>query len=1228
MQTTLLGVAIAFILALLAALIGPYFVDWNQFRPQFEVEASRVLGTPVRVEGALDARLLPTPTLRLRKVAAGKPNDPGRVAAEKLDVEFSLGSLMRGDWRASELSIDGLTVNLGLDERGRLVGPSLSGAGNFGGLSIDRLNLTGKMGLYDAASRSTIALDDITFSGDVRALTGSVRGEGQLSYYGERYPFKLSTGQTNDGNGTRFRFGVEPGARPISAYVDGVVSFETDAPHFDGALSFVRTAALKNTPQGAVLQTPWRVTANVRAEPSSAKLEQLELSYGSEDNAFKLTGVADTRFGASPLLHVVLAARQLDGDRLLAKEGATSEPAQIIANLRELVAGLPQPPLPVQAEIGIDSITLGGRPVQNVGVDLRADTSGWQIDKLELRAPGATQVTLSGATQEATGFKGAISIDSADPDLLAMWLQGRKEAVLRGQRAMRLRGQLSVTSDSVALDGIRTDFGSGELLGRLAWVKAPSGGSRFEADLKTGLLDIDTTLALARAAMAQDGLPTEGSVKLQASVAKWAGQELRPFAASFDLTPKMLTVEKFAVGAVGGMAADGSGAFDFADGTGKFNVAASGASTSQIVSLLMPVAPELANRISAAGETGVARVAVAASLDKGSGERGKARVSLDIDGAGMKGVASLTGTPRLTDARAFNIDAMSRDEWAFDAKSTFAAGSKLIGLMPLGDIVKTLTGAEAVQVDVMANGALRAPLRFKATLSGNALDLDAEGRAEFWSKDAPRPDGTSSDFNLTVRRANLSTLLDQPQALNISLTSRLVVSLDQLTLRDIDSKVGGSRVRGRLSFVRGNEATVDGELGTDVLDIGPVFASALGINGGDPAAPLRQGLMRGWRGQVTFQALRGVLPGGLELRPVGGILKTNGEALAFEGVKGTLGGGELKADIDARPGINGLGIDARVQLSGVEGSMLRYRSLTMPSAKASLQMSLASRGRSAQALTGSLSGAGSFALNNIRIPNLDPRAFDLAMRAGDAGQPTGDAQLKALLEPALAAGSFAVPSAQVAFVVSDGRLRVGATTLESEGARAVISGGYDITADQADMRASLISTGLPGRPEILLTAYGPPDALVRTLDLTSLSSWLAVRAIDRETRRLDAIERGEIPPPLVAIPSPATVSPPAPATKDAAIAPQPAPATPDATPGLPPIGDVPIPGGDPRRVAPAKPKPVAPRPPQTAIAPPGEAQSAPALPPPIEVKPAPGPAPRAAPPKPRPPLVLTPSFSN
>src|ERR1700691_1458956 len=138
-QTTLRGLAIAFIIARIAALVGPYFIDWDQFRPQFEAEATQIIGAPVRVAGKLDARLLPSPSLRLRSVVVGGANDLGKVRADKLDVEFSLGSLMRGEWRANELTINGFGLDLGPDPQGKIDLPASNGKFNLGSLAIDRL---------------------------------------------------------------------------------------------------------------------------------------------------------------------------------------------------------------------------------------------------------------------------------------------------------------------------------------------------------------------------------------------------------------------------------------------------------------------------------------------------------------------------------------------------------------------------------------------------------------------------------------------------------------------------------------------------------------------------------------------------------------------------------------------------------------------------------------------------------------------------------------------------------------------------------------------------------------------------------------------------------------------------------------------------------------------------------------------------------------------------------
>jgi large subunit ribosomal protein L24 len=280
-----------------------------------------------------------------------------------------------------------------------------------------------------------------------------------------------------------------------------------------------------------------------------------------------------------------------------------------------------------------------------------------------------------------------------------------------------------------------------------------------------------------------------------------------------------------------------------------------------------------------------------------------------------------------------------------------------------------------------------------------------------------------------------------------------------------------------------------------------------------------------------------------------------------------------------------------------------------------MQMTLTSQGRSAAALIGALSGSGTVTLEAAKIAGLDPHAFEVAVRASDSGQARDDIRLKAIVEPVLAAGSLSVGSVQLPFTIRDGRMRVAATAVDAQGVRAVLSGGYDIPADQADIRASLaltLATPTSGRPEIQLFAAGTPDAMTRTVDVAALSSWLAVRAIDHETRRLDAIERGEPPPPP---PTPVSI-PKAPDAEE------------DPGPKVEPLKNVPLPAAHPRRAKQPKAASPPPRPappPPVAVAPPPPAQQAAPLPPPIEVRPAPG---AVAKPKPKPPLALTPQVAN
>jgi uncharacterized protein involved in outer membrane biogenesis len=1246
-QTTLLGLAIALIVALAAALVGPYFVDWNQFRPQFEAEAAKVIGAPVRVAGALEARLLPSPILRLRSVVVGGTNDLGKVRADKLDVEFSLGSLMRGEWRATEVTIGDIALDLGLDPQGRIDWPGGGGKFNLGSLSIDRLHLTGRAALHDASSHRTLELNDIAFSGDLRSLAGSLRGDGSATVAGSRYPFRVSSGQSADGNSTRLHLVVDSSARPVSVELDGFLNFEARSPRFDGTVTWAasagkgdkRDAPLSDTPFS---NTPWRISARVKADHAAAKLDQIEASYGADDAALKLTGVGELRLGTSPLLHATLSARQLDADRFAAKEaskessangaksnaikfgdGNDADPVRVMPVLRALIAALPETPIPAALELSSEQIVVGGRSVQNFVAELRSDTKSWAVDRLDLRAPGATHVTLNGKAGNGTSgdsaagrFKGALLIESSDPDALVMWLQGRSELAYRSQSPFRLNGDVTIDGNGFAIDNVKSEIDGGTLEGRIAWTHDVKNGAAFEAALKAERLDLDSANAFARAVIGPQGeWPERAKLSLAVNHAISAGRDLHPFAAKFSYDPKTWTLDTLKIGEASGVMLDGGGVFDRTNATGKLSLNSSAASLSQLAGSISPVWPKLAARLNAMKlAPGPAHVKLTLAVDKEAAraDRANALATIDLDAPQFKGSATISAKPGSANLRDADLDKLLRGDVTVETRMSSEQGAPLLALLGLDGVIAARDGAARLQGSV--SGAWGTPLHLKLDLAGAGFDAEAQGTADPFVQGFD-PKAIKASLSLKAHGLNLAPLFDlkpSDKAMqDVGLSTRVSFANEKLTLDDIDGTIAGSRLRGRVAMTLDGERKVDGEVGLDALDLAPAFALVIGA-GRDPAEPFGSALAKGWRGQIAFQALRGMLPGGSELRPLSGIVKGDGQSLTVDSIKGGIGGGEVSGNIEARQTAGGLTLNSRVAFTGVDGAALHYRALAMPAGRTSLQMTLASQGRSASALTGAISGNGTVTLEAARIAGLDPRAFEIAIRASDEGQATDDARLRKLVEPALSAGALLVASAQIPFTIHDGRLRVSATTLDGEGVHAIVSGGYDIPADQADIRAVLTAPGAgmgqASPPEIAIFAAGSPDALSPTADVAALSSWLAVRAIDRETRRLDSIERGEA--------NPVSIQPAQPMSSPDAASPQPS-ADPPLRPQPPrPRVSAPRPAAvPPAAYAPAVNAPAN----NTAAAAPVVSQQAPPpLPPPIEVRPVPRPA------RPKPPLVLTP----
>ena len=121
MNSFLLALTAVLILVLSALFAAPLFIDWNDYRPVFETQASKLLGRDVRVGGNVHMVLLPAPELRFDdvKVADAKGGfDQPLLEARSIETWLNIGALMRGIIEARKITISEPVLRLALRDDG------------------------------------------------------------------------------------------------------------------------------------------------------------------------------------------------------------------------------------------------------------------------------------------------------------------------------------------------------------------------------------------------------------------------------------------------------------------------------------------------------------------------------------------------------------------------------------------------------------------------------------------------------------------------------------------------------------------------------------------------------------------------------------------------------------------------------------------------------------------------------------------------------------------------------------------------------------------------------------------------------------------------------------------------------------------------------------------------------------------------------------------------------
>lgn len=1224
MQTTLLSLAIALILALLAALVGPFYVDWNQHRAAFETEASRLVGLQVRVRGAIEARLLPVPSLVLNDVKIGPAGEEPRLHAQSLRLVLGLGPLVKGEVRATNMRLVEPEFSIGLDATGRIDWPGMAMGLDPDAISIERLTVqNGRVTLTDAASNGKAVLEKLDFSGEMRSLFGPFKGEGAFIVNGYHHPFRLSTGRVSD-SAFRVRLSTDPIDRPLLAETDGTLSWEAGEPRFEGVLTLTRRAATMRADGNAMVIEPWRATSKVKLNPASALLEQVEFQYGPEERAIKLAGSANVRLGSRPLFEGALSARQIDVDRLV---GTLDEPKRSPASVAKAFAetfGVMRPVLPVSLALSVDSLTLAGANLQMVGIDLRSAGDVWNLERLDFRAPGISQISLSGRVDIApsgAGFAGAMKLESSDPKTLLAWFDGRAVTAPGQIKPWHLRGDVTLSNDRIAIERLRTELERETVQGRVVYSWSDgTRPARLEAALNSPELDLDSLLAFGNATLAGTAFerPRDISLALDLGRARFADMEVRNASGRLRWDANGLQVERLSVGDFGGAAFVANGNIDTSTASprGNLSVDLDARNLAGVTALATRFVPEHAERMQRiASRLGNAKLQALLNVGDAPAGAGGPRTSAKLDLKGRAGPLRITLAAVASGAPgAFGTDLgnLRTAELKLDTRLDSDDGNVLIGVLGLDQFVSV--DKRPGQLSFTANGPIGGDLRFEGRIAGGGLEAAAQGSV--------RPFGDEpivAAFDLNLANANLGPLrpkLGGP--LPVTLKSKIAVAGTTVSLQDFSGTLAGTPVKGRLAFGLETPLRIDGRIDSDAVDGSVMLMTLLGVplpSAKNDAAWSSEpfGQAADLAGQLEFSSKRVSFAPALALRQMRGTLRFARSEMELTELEGEIGGGRLSGRVLLRSGAGGLTARSTLRLTSADLLALLPAEISRNalSGRVAVQLDAEGSGLSPAAFIGSVGGNGTIVVEDLQIGALDPRAFDAVIRAADQGLVMDQARVHSTVTTVLDKGRLNIPWAEGVVAIASGQVRLGSMLAPAQAADVNLSGRYELGAGAVTVRLALSGPPkppTPERPEIVAAYRGPLAAPQRNVDVSTLVTWLALRSVEQQAKQLEALEskRREALAATAVVPETASAVPGAP------VVPAPVPAAAPRegvdTPVPTPPQAVPPSGGAAQGVSPNS--AVAPKDQPPAAAEGGAAttvQQAAPLPPPVVVRPTPRP---------------------
>ncbi|MDH0869156.1 AsmA-like C-terminal region-containing protein [Agrobacterium pusense] len=1116
---------------LFSALLIPYFVDWTDFRRDFEDQASRILGKKVVVHGRVEARILPFPSVTLHDVRAGTDADGSpliQVARFSMDAE--LAPFLSGEARIFDMRIEEPKAKIRLLKDGTLDWMRGSRAEiPARTVVLESVQIEGgQIEFIDEQSGRNRLITGLTADMSANSLAGPWKADGRAAVDGHPGSFSLSSSEPDYANGRMgLRVRVVPDEHPVEVDLDGVIAAAAGKPAYSGSFSFSFREDEKPKQAGQSLFSSPRTRGSFELTNESVRIPSYRMELGGNENPYVVTGEATLDTGAKPEFLLTADGQQIDVARFappVVQTGKTSRQPTVSVRQRieafaAMVARIPVPPVPGKASISLPALVSDDTTIRDIRLDVRPQGSGWQVVNAVATLPGRTQLEAKGSLTLLGGpaFNGNMLVASNQPSGLANWLSGSVDPAIRQLNAAGFSADVSLTTLNQRFDNLELAIGDASLKGELER-RSDGKTSNLSIDLAGNEIDLDALKALGSLALGdQVGssvLDHRITAKFKADRFNIAGVTANHVETAFTMAGGVLSLENMTAGDIAGAEVRARGELQgsLLKYAGKGTVNLHAADMQPFFTMLqqkLPAHPFLSRLAASAPWYANSDLAMDVSVNSENGGANVA-VSGTVNGSRLSAVAKMPDFLSITDDTAMSLEAVLKNQ----------STAILFGQAGLDPLPFDADGEGLLSVKL--NGTLGAPAQTDIRFSTERTHFSANG--SFAVSAANFGEGSA---DVVLESADIEPYLIMnavglPQlggGMAVKANAKVAVDGQKIALSSVGGQAGGNPFSGNLTFERAAPHSVSGDLSVRTADLawlgdaiyGPVIDPE---TGGLNAKPLAMPAFPQLKASLSLKAES------FEAGPFGTVTGLTAKvthdsgSLALDDTTGGFMGGKIAGRFAMSTG-EGAGIfRTKIAVTDANPEPILWANANGPVAtgRVAIDLTAESTGKSVGEMLKSAGGSGEIRASGLVLKGLNPGALPPILQAADGLQQPIDApKVRPLVDQSLWQGEIGLGDVSLPFSVNGGALHfqnlraaIDPLTLTADAtvdlAAFTVNGDFDLLFNPGT------ETVAGAEPSLRLNYNGPLAAPALTTDVSALTNYLSLRAFEKERRRVEAMQ--------------------------------------------------------------------------------------------------------------------------